>query len=509
MQRSTVMFLSLGCTVAAVVTIIAFSDLGASVVPPGSGGSRESAIAANEEGSGAAVGTRDTVSPDSPHVRITVTAREKFFGPPMPGSMAEMSDGTPLTTQILAGIGAGFDADWNRRGSSLIGIEYPDSQLLRQIVIDQGDYDAIRVGARVVVRGRVLDAAEKPVKNATVWFGELGFDDRALEFACDTDGVFEANTPAGQGIPFVIRADDCAASWRTITVEPGMKPLNEFLQPSTSLKIQLAASSDELEQARAYVVPLSSVSTGLAQWPFFVQSLTGGYQMDASGVAEVNGLPQYGSVGVVVRHPLAAVTHPVAVRLSSDAERVVVPVTFTSKRHAGSVVGESGEPIASVSLWHRSGRESLAGTPSQRLLPPHLGVVGACYCSARNGQFVLGLIEDSQAILSVRADGYAGRDLPLLAVQDAPITLSKWTTGEPSLRIMPPVANRDWRVSINLGGHIEEDLAAGDAFVVALPHAGRFDVEMRLEVAGRLQGDLDHSDLMVTGLVELATPRPN
>ena len=503
------MVLSIGCTVAAVVAIIAFLDLGAPVAPPSSGDSREPAISATEVGSAAVDGNARTVLTDTPHVRVTVTSREKFFAPPIRLPMAKLFDGSPLAAQILAGIGAGFDADRNRRGSSLIGIAYQGSRLVRQIVIDQGDFDAILIGARVVIRGRVLDAAKKPVKNAKVWLGELGPDDQALEFACDKDGVFEASAPAGQGIPFVARADNCAATWRTITVEPGMKPLTDFLQPSTSLKIQLAARSDELADARAYVVPLSSVSTGLAQWPFFLQSLTDGYRMDASGTTEIEGLPQYGSVGIVVRHPLAAATSPVAVRLSSDAGRVVVPVTFTPTRYAGSVVSESGEPIAFASLWHRPSSKRLAGNSSQRLLPPHLDVVGACHCLARDGQFLIGLIDDKGAILSVRADGYAGRDLSLLAVGDAPLVLPRWSGGEPSLRIMPPVANRGWHVSINLGGQIEEDLAADDAFVVALPHAGRFDIEMRLEVAGQSQGSLDHLDLMVTGPVDLVTPRPN
>ena len=503
------MIFSIGCTVAAVVAIIAFSELGAPVAPPGSGGSRELTIFANEVGSGSVDGNDRPVLTDTPHVRITVTSREEFFAPPIRLPMAKLFDGTPLTAQILAGIGAGFDADWNRRGASLIGIEYQGSQLVRQIVMDQGDFDAILVGARVVIRGRVLDAAKKPAKNAKVWLGELGLDDRALEFACDKDGFFEANAPAGQGIPFVARADNCAATWRTITVESGMKPLTDFLQPSTSLKIQLAARSDELEEARAYVVPLSSVSTGLAQWPFFVQSLTDGYRLDASGATDIDGLPQYGSVGIVVRHPLAALTSPVAVRLSSDAGRVVVPVTFTPTRHAGSVVSESGEPIAFASLWHRPSSKRLAENSSQRLLPPHLDVTGACYCLARDGQFLIGLIDDKRAIFSVRADGHAGRDLSLLEVEHTPVILPTWSGGEPSLRVMPPVANSGWRVSINLGGQIEEDLAANDAFVVALPHAGRFDIEMHLEVAGQPQGDLDYSDLMVTGPVDLVTPRPN
>ena len=90
MRRSTVMFLSIGCTVATAVTIIAFSDLGALVALPGAGGSRELAISANEAGSRAVTGNGDPASSDISYVRTTVTSREAFFAPPIRQPMAEL-----------------------------------------------------------------------------------------------------------------------------------------------------------------------------------------------------------------------------------------------------------------------------------------------------------------------------------------------------------------------------------------------------------------------------------
>jgi hypothetical protein len=64
-------------------------------------------------------------------------------------------------------------------------------------------------------------------------------------------------------------------------------------------------------------------------------------------------------------------------------------------------------------------------------------------------------------------------------------------------------------VSINLGDGISENCAADEPFVIALPHAGRFDVEMVVEVDDKPRGNRDAKDLMVTGPIDLVTPPPN
>jgi hypothetical protein len=88
------------------------------------------------------------------------------------------------------------------------------------------------------------------------------------------------------------------------------------------------------------------------------------------------------------------------------------------------------------------------------------------------------------------------------------IVLPEWHAGDPCLSILPPIPDKNWHVSINLGDGIEEHVDASESFVVALPHAGRFDIRMELEVAGKVCGRRDFEDLMVTGRIEVETPKP-
>lgn len=516
MQRSTVLFLLVGCTVAAVVAIIAFSDQGQVIAPPDDGEVQVDGGDPDRGNGGLGTGTSDSVGspgpvpPDAPHVRITVTSKEQFVPPPQSLPLAVTVDGTPLVVEILAGVGAGFDAEPNRRGVALIAIEFDGGRLLRQIAMNPDTQLPTRVGARVVLRGRVLDAAQKPVLGATVWLGEVAADGRERDYVVDEEGAFEADVPAGAGVPFVVRAPGFASSWRTLTVAPTTVPQNELLYPATSLSIQLAARADGLAAVRVFVIPQSPVSTGLSQWPFFRQCLSGGYRVNDKGQAVIDDLPQYGMVGVVVRHPLSASGRATAAKLTAQPVRITVPVAFTAGRQVGVVTDRDGNAIASASIWVRSPNQRLQGTTSSRLLPPHLDLRGVCFAAAdQSGQFEIGLLDEERAVMSVRAMGYAGRNVSPLAFKNAEVVLPAWLPGEASLRIQPPTVGEVWRVSINLGDGITEQCAADVPFVIALPHAGRFDLEMVVEVDGKPRGNRDAKDLLVTGPIDLVTPAPN
>jgi hypothetical protein len=286
MQRSTVLFLLVGCIVAAVVAIIVFSGPGDVVAPPGAGETEANAADPNRangsSGTGASdsVNQRNLVSSDVPHVRITVTSKEQFVAPPQTLPLAVSTDGRLLQAEVLAGVGAGFDAEANRRGVALIAIDFDGGRLLRQVTVDPSVESVARVGARVVLRGRVQDTVQKPVPGATVWLGEFTADGSEREYAVDQEGAFEANVPAGEGVPFVVHAPGFASTWRTMTVSPTSQPLSEVLQSATSLSIQLAARADGLQSVRVFVVPQAPVSTGVSQWPFFRQCLSGGYAVN-------------------------------------------------------------------------------------------------------------------------------------------------------------------------------------------------------------------------------------
>tara|TARA_R110002096_G_scaffold3080_6_gene15688 strand:- start:2092 stop:3666 length:1575 start_codon:yes stop_codon:yes gene_type:complete len=523
MQRSTVLFLLVGCTVAAVVAIIAFSGKDDPVAPPSPGSNSPGSNSPGSNGHigrghGPDAGNGDTgaghrgpdvpVAPDAPHVRITVTSRETYIAPPESQQLAVTADGTPLMAEVLAGVGAGFDAEPNRGGVALLAVEVDGRRLLRQVAVRANARSETRIGARVVLRGRVLDVAQQPVSGATVWLGELLADGSERSFSVDAEGSFEADVPAGQGVPLLVRARGYASSWRTIEVDPTSAALTEVLRPATRLSVQLAARAEGLQSVRVFVVPLAPVSTGVSQWPFFRQCLSGGYAVDDQGHLLIEDLPQHGTVGIVVRHPLAPGGRAVAAKLTEQLVQVTVPVEFAASRQLGVVTDPDGNAIA-ASLWVRSPNQRLQGAPSLRLLPPHLGVRGVCFTQAdASGQFEIGLLDEKDVMLSVRAKGYAGRDVVAAAFQNRAVVLPEWLPGEASLRILPPVAGIAWRVSINLGDGITEDCAADEPFVVALPHAGRFDVAMVVEGDGQPRDQRDAKDLMVTGPTDLVTSAP-
>ena len=516
MQRSTVLFLLVGCIVAAVVAIIVFSGPGDVVAPPGAGETEANAADPNRangsSGTGASdsVNQRNPVSSDVPHVRITVTSKEQFVAPPQTLPLAVSTDGRLLQAEVLAGVGAGFDAEANRRGVALIAIDFDGGRLLRQVTVDPSVESVARVGARVVLRGRVQDTVQKPVPGATVWLGEFTADGSEREYAVDQEGAFEANVPAGEGVPFVVHAPGFASTWRTMTVSPTSQPLSEVLQSATSLSIQLAARADGLQSVRVFVVPQAPVSTGVSQWPFFRQCLSGGYAVNDKGQAVIDDLPQHGTLGVIVRHPFAAAGRAVAAKLKEQPVRITVPVAFAVGRQLGVVADTDGNPIVSAYVWVRPLSQRLQGAPSLRLLPPHLDVLGMCFAATgQGGQFAIGLLDEERAVMSVRAKGYAGRDVSPEAFMNTEVVLPAWLPGEASLRIQPPIVGKVWRVSINLGDGISENCAADEPFVIALPHAGRFDVEMVVEVDDKPRGNRDAKDLMVTGPIDLVTPPPN
>lgn len=517
MQRSTVLFLLLGGAAVAVLATIAFSGPGEVVLPPGTGDNTVSDGTANENGSSVLLPTPSVagghdgpVPPDAPHVTITVTSKERFVPPPLPPVLATTLAGEELPVEILAGAGSGFDARNGSRGVAMVAIDMPPSRLLRQVALAPQGGQPARIGPRVIVRGSVVDTDKKPVAKAVVWFGELQADGSRREFGVDEAGAFEAEVPSSQGVPMVVRAEGFASKWRTIAVTSDVRPLTTLLQPAAKVQIQLAGRAVAMDQASAFVVTRSKVSSGLSQWPFFVQCLSGGYAISAEGQIEIDDLPQDGVVGVLIRHPFAPLVAPTDIKLGTKLVRATVPMRLGGSLLQGVVVDEQGAGISGASLWVLPKRRRLNEARSQRLLPPHLSDLGACYAQAGpEGLFEIGGIGEDTASLTVRARGHAGRSVPVQAIKSAPVVLPEWRGGDAALRIQPPVAGKVWQLSINLGDGIEEACAADEPFVVSLPHAGAFDVEMVLRVDGKLAGESDVKALLATGLVDLITPAPN
>jgi hypothetical protein len=509
MQRSTVLFLLLGCTVAAVAAWIWSTHRGDVVAPPAGGDPQQPRPQAGAPQPSGPPRYEGAVPSDAPVVHVQVTSLERFVAPPAEPALAEGADGALLPARIVAGVDSGYDVARPGRGLALLAIEHEGRQLLRQLALDPVGQTAARVGARIVVRGTVLDAAQQPLVGASVWFGEREVDGAERAFATDDTGAFEADVPAGDGVPFVVRAPGHASKWQAITVDRGVEPLTAVLQPASTVFVQVAARAVEIERARAYVVPgAKAVSSGLSQWPFFAQLLTDGYPIDAAGKVAIEDLPQHGDARIVVRHPLAALAAPTEVSLSEQPTRALLRMSFGERTQQGIVVDDAGAPIAGAAVFARVPGQRLDGPRSLRLLPPYLDLRGVCIAeTGAAGAFSVGLPAADGVELALRARGHAGRNVTWREAMPSKLVLPAWRGGDASLLVEPPSMGKVWRVTSNLGGGVDVACAADEPCVLALPHCGRFDVSLRVELAGAEPQQRELSSLMVTGEVALRVGR--
>lgn len=439
-------------------------------------------------------------------VTVEATLLEPLFAPPRARGLAARADGTPLAASAVAGVGAGFDAAVDARGSALVSVDLGAGSLLRHLAVDPLEPRQVVVGARVQVRGALVDAKQQPVLDASVWFGELGADGRERTFEVDEDGAFSADVPAGDGVPFVARGPGYASTWRVIEVRAGVGELSEVLRPATTLHVQLAGRAVEIERARAFVVPVAdAVSSSVAQWPFFAQLQRDGYAVDADGRVRIPGLPRDGQVGVVVRHPRSPIGPPVVVALSEEREQVVVPVSFGERVVSGAVVDERGEPVAGAWLFGRVRGRALDVGRSLRLQPPYLSSRGLFVArSDARGRFSLCVPDVPDAEVAVRAPGFAGRDLAASGGSERAIRLADWRGGDASLQVPAPPGDAPWRLS---GGGVEFGCEPGAAGLLALPRCGRYRLRLALFVDGATATTTELSDVAVTGPVVLPALR--
>ena len=330
MQRSFATFL-LAAAILVGVAAIAWqvSADGEPPPPPGIEGSGlGSGLASGLETTGASprVVPPSTLPPETLRVVVEVQARERYVPPPPQRAQAvRASDGLELPTQLLAGVGAGFDAPSRTAGIAAAVIDFDGVRLVRQVPVGEA-VSRIAVGARNTTRGRIQDAAQKPIAGARVWLGELDAEGKEREVLTDEEGAFELDTPSGVGVPFVVRAQGHAAAWRPVTVAPGGPDLQMILQPGSVLEVQLAALGTDLDRARLFVVPTATVTSELSQFPFFLQAMTDGAAVDDNGRGKIVDLPTNGKVGILVRHPMAPATAPHEITLAAKLTSAIVPL---------------------------------------------------------------------------------------------------------------------------------------------------------------------------------------
>jgi hypothetical protein len=506
MQRRPLLFLSVAALVAVAVWVVVQAPdddltvpLGPEVQAPPVGGASSSQDPAP---------TRP-LPDDAVHVRLEVQAKERYVPPPAVTVDVRRPDGTPLPAFVAAGVGAGFDAAGDLAGACLVAVEHDEGRVLRQAAL-AGGVARLRIGPRRVVAGRVVGDKQLPLLGAKVWFGEHDTAGNRREFIVDGEGNYSGDLLVGDGVPFVLSAAGHATSFRSLAIVDPPPACDGTLERACLLEVQLVGVAVAMQDARVFVLPpAGAVQTAVSRWPFFVQAMTDGYPLDANGRARIDDLPQVGEVAVVVRHPRAPLASPTPVVLKGTLVRAHLPTQFATDLCSGTVVDDAGAPRTGTWLCLRFGSTPLPVGRVQRLLPPHLDLLGAfAGTTGGAGEFTVGVRERARAVLSLRAWGCAGRDLPLASLDvSKPLVLPAWRGGEPELRVPPPKAGVPWWVECDLGGGVREGLAADTPFRVSLPHAGRFDVVATTFVGAQEIGRERLVDLHATGPVDVACRR--
>lgn len=446
---------------------------------------------------------------DAPRVVVAVREIEAFVVSPMPRVVAfEPVSREPLLVEVLAGVGSDPFDEGPRAGFALAAVQLGAGRLLRQVSLEPRGSVEVVVGPRTIVHGTIVDENGRPIVGARVSLGEVLAEGELRAVESDAEGRFELDTPAGEGVPLVVQDQAHAWQWRAVTVLAHGENLVDMVLPAAGqLDVQLACEAHEIEAARVFVVLSGVVASELAQYPFFVQALTHGFAVDAQGRATVGGLPRVGTIGLVVRHPGAAQQAPREVKLAGARTNAILPMSLVSLVK-GRIIDERGLPVAGAVLQVHAGHRSQATNWTLRLLPPGLSAVGSTFAwGDAQGVFSLGCSAALGQVLSVRAPGHVGREIPFVEGALAePIELANWGEGEPSLRLLPPRAGARWGSEWSLSGGLKLVHEADAAPTIAVPRAGRFEVTVTSYV-GFTERGTKTQNLVVTGVVDMQTPK--
>jgi hypothetical protein len=89
--------------------------------------------------------------------------------------------------------------------------------------------------AGISITGRVLDVADNPIANATVWTGQR-FTANRQKTTTDNAGKFKLGSVEEGPVLFSFSADGYAADSKTITISPGMNEIIMRLKPGHSIR---------------------------------------------------------------------------------------------------------------------------------------------------------------------------------------------------------------------------------------------------------------------------------
>lgn len=357
----------------------------------------------------------------------------------------------------------------------------------------------IRFGPLCRVGGGIVDAAGKPVVGAKVWTGAVGPDGDLLEVETDGDGRFAVDVMQGAGVPVVVQKPGLASRAQWLDLGPdGASEVLLTMEPETVVAVQCAVVADSLQGAVVGVLPGEASSTGMLQWPFFLQAVRGLTELDATGRAELRGLPRDAEVRVVVQHPLAMLSSPVQVALRGGRATALVPLRLLPQL-SGRVVDAAGRPVAGA-LVRTQLRDQQPRPNGRWMLPERLCLAGASLgVTGDDGRFAVGFAGKACQV-TVRRPG--GAALQFTVDRQGPVArdlkLPEWVEA-PTLLQVPAPGAAAWflRIKPALADFVE--VAAGQPFEQPLAQPQLADLRVLVRTAGKWSTGKELRDAVVIG----------
>jgi len=447
--------------------------------------------------------------PGAPHVAVELELEQAYLLPPPAPVVAMAADGrTVLPVQVVAGIGAQqWAAAGPRAGLSLLWVFAGEAeQLLRRVAVSPSEPAQLRLGPRRLVRGKV-EAAGKPLAEASVWLGEADSGGEFRLAATDSDGRFELDVPAGVGIPFLVRHEGHASSCQFVEVDArSPAELAATLVPAQPLTVQLVGTAAAVDGTQLWVLPRAPVASELSAYPFFLQTLHGGHAVGAQGRVTVSDLPGNAHLGVVVVGQGRPVTASVEVTAAARRAPVLVPVAESPTQ---VLEVELALPAAGTALALVPPTGGLRSASSSLLLPDWVLQPGwrVAFADAE-GRLPVPVLAEAPT-LQLWAPGHMGLlVVPAAQQPGARFRLPAWPDlGEPALRLLPPVTGSPWSSAwTHLPGELLRH-AADEPALVAVP-PGRYTIHLVTSRGGVEVSRHSHRGIEATGPFELPAPPP-
>ena len=437
---------------------------------------------------------------DAVAVVVMVESRARIL-PPVPAPDYEVWRGQqrlPVPVEVVAGAHASwFEAVPGSLSLVRLDLQQAGSHW-RAVTPAAVGPTRIQFGPLCIVRGRVADSAGKAVAGARVWTGACDAAGQRLEVETDADGAFSVDVMLGPGVPLVVQKDGMASQARWLDLDlAGADRLVVALEPEAVVQVQVAAEQGVSPDVRIAVLPGDVASTGVQQYPFFLQAVDGPGTVDEHGLATLRGLPRAAELRLAAVHPLGGAAAPVRFNTRGERTTAMVSLRLLPAVH-GRVVDGRGQPVAMAMV--RCRRDGEPRRPAdRRLLPEAVCEPGLTAVTGADGRFAVGFPGQGSALEVRQPGGVALRfTLDRAGELERDLLLPDGQGGATRL-IVPAASAEPWLVRIKPDQADYTAVAAGQPFALALQEGMLADLRVLVRRDGRWSDGRLLRDAVVSG----------